>query len=51
MTTTCHGNRIFIFGGFVGEKYSDANVTILTTWNPDLPKFKSVFGTKKLLSG
>jgi hypothetical protein len=51
MTSTVSNGKIYIFGGFVSNRYSNANITVLTTWNPDLLKSKSNFGTRSVLSG
>ena len=46
MTSTFLNGKVYIFGGFVGNKYANADITTLSVWNYDLRKSKSNFGTK-----
>lgn len=46
MASTSSNGKVYIFGGFVGNKYTNANITTLTVWNHDLRKSKSNFGTR-----
>jgi hypothetical protein len=53
MASTSYAGKVYVFGGFIENKYSDANIVVLSCWTPDLLKSKSNFnlGTKSILSG
>lgn len=53
MASTSYAEKVYVFGGFIENKYSDANIVVLSCWTPDLLKSKSNFnlGTKSILSG
>lgn len=46
MASTSLNGKVYIFGGFVGNKYANADITTLSVWNNDIRKSKSNFGTK-----
>jgi len=46
MASTSLNGKVYIFGGFVGNKYANADITTLSVWNYDIRKSKSNFGTK-----
>jgi len=46
MASSASNGKVYVFGGFIGNKYANADITTLTLWNQDLRKSKSNFGTK-----
>ncbi len=50
MASTVSNGKVYVFGGFVGNKYANADITTLSAWNQDLMKSKSNIGTGKILS-
>lgn len=50
MAVTSYNGKIYMFGGFMNNKYANANITVLTGWNPDMLKTKTNFGTRTFLS-
>lgn len=46
MASTASNGKVYIFGGFIGNKYANADITTLTVRNHDLRKSKSKFGTR-----
>jgi len=50
MASTASNGKVYLYGGFISNKYANANVTILATWNPDMMKSRTNFGTRTVLS-
>jgi hypothetical protein len=50
MASATSNGKVYLFGGFINNKYANANVTTLATWNPDMMKSKTNFGTRTVLS-